>query len=135
MAAPYKTVDQLFDVIKRYIARKNIPNLLLDLKKTLIDSKNQSYNQTIERLIKKFEDANPKEPFEHCCGLSGFGRSIHDVCSACHFNTLLYEGESKERAEILTKIAKEESCAALFPHLRKFCLEQVEKLKGSLKSV
>ena len=56
MAAPYKTIDKIVDIVKAHVPKDRIPDLLMDLKKTLMDSKNQSYNETIKRIVKRFQD-------------------------------------------------------------------------------
>lgn len=57
MAAPYKTIDKIIDIIKKHVSKENVPGLLADLEKTLLDSKNQSYNETIKRIVERFQDA------------------------------------------------------------------------------
>jgi len=56
MASPYKTVDKIIDIIKKHVPKENLSGLLKDLETTLIDSKNQSYNETIKRIIGRFLD-------------------------------------------------------------------------------
>jgi len=38
------------------VPKDKIPDLLVDLEKTLMDSKNQSYNETIKRIVERFQD-------------------------------------------------------------------------------
>ena len=56
MAAPYKTVDKIITIIKNHVPKENIPALLADLEQTLSGSKNQSYNETISRIIRRFSE-------------------------------------------------------------------------------
>ena len=57
MAAPYKTIEKIIRVIKKHVPKDQVSALLRDLETTLVDSKNQSYNETIRRIVKKFQDA------------------------------------------------------------------------------
>jgi hypothetical protein len=72
------------------------------------------------------------EPFEHCCGLQGFGQSLFDMCPACTYHRLIREGVEEERAVLLTKIEDYKSSAVLHPHLKKFCLRRAAELEAQL---
>jgi len=72
-------------------------------------------------------------PFEHCCGLQGFGQSLYDMCKACHFYHLIHKGIDEEQAKLMTEIEDYESSAVLLPHLRKFCLQKASELEAQLE--
>ncbi len=74
-----------------------------------------------------------KARFQHCCGLQGFGRSLHDLCPECHFTRLVWDGVDEDEAEIRTKIAKEKSDMALFPRFKEHCKREIAKLEAQLK--
>ena len=76
-----------------------------------------------------------KPRFDHCCGLSGFGQSLYDICLACHFNHLTREGMSEDEAEIRTKIEREKSAMVLFPRFKKHCEKITVGLGEQLKNL
>jgi len=55
MAAPFKTVDKIVEIIREFVPKDNVPKLLMSLEKTLTDSKNQSFNETIRRIVESFK--------------------------------------------------------------------------------
>lgn len=74
-----------------------------------------------------------KNRFEHCCGLQGFGQSLHDMCPACHYQRLAWDGMDEDEAEIRTKIAKEKSDMALFPRFKEHCKKEIKKLEEEIR--
>lgn len=74
-----------------------------------------------------------KPRFDHCCGLQGFGQSLYDVCPACHFMHLVWDGMSEDEAVIRTKIEDEKSAMALFPHFKEHCKKTIAELEEQLK--